>query len=232
MTTATDTFAVLSIDDRVRARRAEQEEPRDRTYVQLRRELDIGAFGANAIRAEAGKELVTERPATGYARDGHEELFVVIEGSATFTVDGQELEAPRGTAIFVRDVEAKRAAVAGEDGATILQLGGRRGQAWRPTPGEAMQEFFPQYEAKDYEAALRIAEQVLEEYPGNGLALFNVACMESLLGRTDEALEHLRAALEAAPELVENARTDGDLEPLRGDPRFRELVSDRMEQEA
>ena len=221
----TETYAALSIGERLDAARAEQEAPQDRTYLQVRRELDIGAFGVNAIRADAGKELVAERTATGYARDGHEELFVVLEGRATFTVDGKELDAPRGTSVFVREVDATRRAVAEEDGTTLLTIGGRRGEAWRPTPGEAMQEFFPHYEAKDYEAALRIAEDVLEDYPGNGLAYFNVACMESLLGRGDEAVAHLRDALEAAPELIEQARTDEDFAPLRDDSRFRELVA-------
>jgi tetratricopeptide (TPR) repeat protein len=231
MTTATETFSVLSIHGRLDERRQEQEEPQDRTYVQLRRELDIGAFGTNAVRADAGKELVSERSATGYAADGHEELFVVVGGNATFSVDGQEIDAPEGTAIFVRDVEAKRKAVANEDGTTILIVGGRRGEAWRPTPGEAMQEFFPLYEAKDYEGALRVAEQVLDEYEGNGLAHFNIACMQSLLGRKEEALDHLAAALEAAPPLVENARTDEDFAPIRDDPRFEQLTSERVKQE-
>jgi tetratricopeptide (TPR) repeat protein len=225
MATVADAFSALSIDDAVRARREEQEQPRERTYVQLRRELEIGAFGVHAVCADAGKELVSERTATGYARDGHEELFVVVGGSATFTVDGRELPGPPGTAVFVRDVEATRAAVSNEDGTTLLVVGGRRGEAWRPTPGEAMQEFFPLYDAKDYEGALAVAGQVLEEYPGNGLAYFNIACMESLLGRGEEALDHLRRALEAAPELVEQARTDEDLAPLRDDPRFGELVA-------
>lgn len=228
MTTATETFRVLSMDDRLRERATEQEEPQERTYVQLRRELDIGAFGVFVVRAEAGKSLVSERTATGYAADRHEELFVVTEGSASFTVDGQEIDAPRGTALFVRDVESKRAAVAGDEGATVLVVGNRRGEAWRPTPGEAMQPFFEPYGEKDYEGALRLAEQVLAEYPGNGLAHFNVACMQSLLGRKDEALENLRAALQAAPALAENARTDEDLAPIREDPRFAELVSDRV----
>jgi tetratricopeptide (TPR) repeat protein len=231
-TTTPDTFTVLSIDGRLDERRQEQEQPQERTYVQLRRELDVGAFGVFAVRADAGKRLVAERTTTGYAADRHEELFVVLGGAATFTVDGEEVDAPAGTAVFVRDVEAKRGAVATEDGTTLLVVGGRRGEAWRPTPGEAMQAFFPHYEAKDYEAALRIAEQALEEYPGNGLALFNVACMESLLGRKEEALAHLRSALDAAPQLGEQARTDADFEPLRGDARFEALVSERVEQEA
>jgi tetratricopeptide (TPR) repeat protein len=226
MTTAADTFTVLSIGERLDERQKAQEEPQDRTYVQIRRELDIGSFAVNAVRADAGKELVAERTTTGYAADRHEELFVVLAGRATFTIDGQEVDAPPGTAIFVRDVEAKRAAVANDDGTTIVVVGGRRGEAWRPTPGEAMQEFFPLYEAKDFEGSLRVAEQVLDEYPGNGLALFNIACMESLLGRKDEALEHLRAALEAAPALRENARTDDDFAPIGDDPRFLELVKE------
>ena len=58
--------------------------------------------------------------------------------------------------------------------------------------------------------------------------------MQSLLGRTDEAFDHLRAALEATPELLENARSDEDLAALRDDPRFRELApsGERVEQEA
>lgn len=224
MATATETFTVLSITERLAERRQEQEEPQDRTYVQVRRELDIGAFAANAVQADAGKDLVGERTTTGYGADRHEELFVVLGGAATFKVDGQEVDAPTGTALFVRDVEAKRSAVATRDGTTVLVIGGRRGEAWRLTPGEAMQEFFPLYEAKDYEGALRVAEQVLDEYAGNGLAHFNIACMQSLLGRTDEAFDHLRAALEANPELLDNARSDEDFAPIRDDPRFGELV--------
>ena len=140
-------------------------------------------------------------------------------------VDGDEIDARPGAAVFIRDVEATRAATAQEDGTTLLVVGGRRGEAWRPTPGEAMYDFMPLYEAKDYEGALRVSEEVLEEYPGNGLALYNLACMENLLGRSEDALDHLRDALEAAPPLTENARTDDDFASVREDPRFIALVA-------
>jgi hypothetical protein len=55
--------------------------------------------------------------------------------------------------------------------------------------------------------------------------LYNIACSESLLGRADDAFAHLEQALEAAPSLVENARTDEDFDPIRKDPRFDKLVS-------
>jgi hypothetical protein len=222
-TTAVDTFKALSLDESFA--NGESNAEAERAYVRLRRELDIEAFGAYAIRAEAGKDLVRERTANGPGADRHEELFVVVDGHATFTVDGQEVDAPAGTVVFVRDVEAPRAAVANGARTTVLVVGGRRGEAWRPTPGEAMQEFWPLYEAKDYEGALAVVRQTLDEYPGNPLAHYNIACMKSLLGRPDGALEHLRAAIEGHADFVSNARTDDDFASLREDPRFKELVA-------
>jgi tetratricopeptide (TPR) repeat protein len=222
---ATTTHTGISIEDRLRERREAQTEPRDRTYAQLWRELDIGAFGVHAVQADAGKELLPERTADGFSADGHEELYVVLSGRATFTVDGETGDEPRGAAVFVRDPDMKRSIVAQEDGTIVLVVGGRRGEAWRPTPGEAMYDFFPPYREQDYEGALRVAEQVLEAYPGNGLAFYNIACAESLLGRTEEAFGHLEAALEAAPPLVENARTDEDFAAIRDDPRFEKLIA-------
>jgi tetratricopeptide (TPR) repeat protein len=225
MATATDTFRVLSLDDAFRSGDGPPEG--GRVYARLRRDLDIGAFSAFAIRAGSGGELVRERTTTGPAADRHEELYVVVDGRARFTVDGRDIDAPAGTAVFVRDVEATRSAAAGDEPTTVLVVSGRRGAPWRPTPGEAMEEFWQLYQAKDYEAALAVARQALEEYPGNPLAHYNVACMSSLLGRPDDALEHLQAALEGHPDYVENARTDEDFAPLRDDPRFRELVAEK-----
>jgi tetratricopeptide (TPR) repeat protein len=225
MATTTDTFRVLSLDDAFQPGEGPNEAERE--FVRLRRDLDIGAFAAYAIRAGSGVELVRERTTAGPNADRHEELYVVVDGHATFTVEGQQIDAPAGTAIFVRDVEAVRRAVAGDEPTTVLLVSGRRGEPWRPTPGEAMEEFWRIYQAKDYEGALAVARQALEEYPGNPLAHYNVACMSSLLGRPDEALEHLQAALEGHPDYVENARTDDDFAPLRDDARFKELVAER-----
>jgi tetratricopeptide (TPR) repeat protein len=225
MATTTDTYRVLVLDDSFRAPQTGAEADSGRAYVPVRRELDIGSFGAYAVRAAEGKDLIHERTATGPGADGHEELYVVLDGSVGFTVDGNEIDAPSGTAVFVRDTDATRSAVAVGGEATVLLVGGRRGQAWRLTPGESMYEFWPLYEAKDYEGALAVVEQTLDEYPGNALAHFNIACMSSLLGRPDAALEHLGAALDAHPAFVENAREDADFLPLCDDPRFQALVA-------
>lgn len=223
MATTTDTYRVLALDDSFEPIGGAAED--DRAFVPLRRKLDIGAFGTYAIRAADGKDLVRERTATGPGADRHEELYVVLTGRARFAVEGEEIDAPAGTAVFVRDVEATRSAVAVDGETTVLLVGGRRGEPWRLTPGESMYEFWPLYEAKDYEGALAVVEQTLDEFPGNGLALYNIACMSSLLGRRDAALEHLQAAIDAHPPYAESAREDDDFAPLRDDPRFQRLVA-------
>jgi len=63
----------------------------------IRRTLGVTAFGINAYTAaNAGDEVVeehTEEPL------GHEEIYAVIRGRATFTVDGEEVDAPAGTLV-------------------------------------------------------------------------------------------------------------------------------------
>ena len=224
MATKLETFSVLSIEESFSQGNGAGEA--ERAYVRLRRELDIGAFGVYAVRANRDKALVGERTAAGPGADRHEELFVVVDGHAVFVVDGEEIDAPTGTAIFVRDPDVTRSATAREDGTTAIVVGGRRGEAWRPTPGEATEKFWPYYEDKDYEAALGIVREALNQYPGNALAHYNIACMSSLLGRRDDAIEHLRAAVAGHPPYVENARADDDFGSLRDDDEFRALITE------
>jgi len=221
MTTATETgFAVLSISEAAAA-----QENAERQNVRLRPELGIGAFGVNAVRAAAGTRVIGEHDESGPGSDRHEELYIVLSGHAVFTVAGQEVDAPHGTAVFVRDPELRRSAVAKEDGTLVVAVGAPVGRPFTITPGEAMRDFFEPYNAKDYAAALEIGRGILHRYPGNALALYNIACMEALLGRTDDALNHLGEALAGSDRLRENARTDDDFASLRGGPKFEELIA-------
>ena len=222
MRTATDTaFSVISIEQAALA-----QDDGERQRVRLRSELGINAFGVSAVRATAaGSQVVAEHDEIGPGADLHEELYVVLAGHAVFTIAGEEVDAPQGTAIFVRDPEVRRSAHAKDDGTIVVAVGGRPGEPFRVTPGELMRDFFEPYNAKDYGGALAIARGVLHAYPGNGLALYNIACMEALLGKPDDALTHLGEALEAAPRLRDNARTDEDFASLRGDDRFEGLLA-------
>ena len=102
----------------------------DGDFHLVRRHFDIRAFGVNGITGNAGDELVEphhERDDEGNLTDGHEELFAVMSGHAVFTVDGEDLDAPIGTLVFVRDPALIRSARATVDGTAILAIGGRAG---------------------------------------------------------------------------------------------------------
>ena len=105
----------------------------------LRHELGVGAFGVNAwLAPKAGDQAVEphdEKVADG-GTNRHEELYVVLRGAARFTVDGQEVDAPAGTLVFISDPGLTRAAVATADDTVVLAIGAARGVAFEPSDWE------------------------------------------------------------------------------------------------
>jgi tetratricopeptide (TPR) repeat protein len=188
----------------------------------IRRELDVRAFGINAWTAhEAGATLINEHDEDS----GHEELYVVTTGHATFTVAGDEIDAPAGTIVLVRDPKARRGAVAREAGTIVVSVGGPPGEAYKPLAWETNADVLQLFERGEYAEARRVLTEALDRYEEAGALLYNLACAEARLGNTNEAFERLRPALEGRPALRELAREDEDLQSLRGDPRFEELTA-------
>lgn len=182
----------------------------------VRRTLDVGAFGINAYTApNAGDDVVEEHTESAL---GHEEVYVVLAGRARFTLDDETLDAPARTIVFVRDPAVRRHARAEEPGTTVLAVGGPRGGSYQPSPWE---DFFfaERHRNTGYpEAYADEMAAVLEKRPEHPATLYNLACAEALAGRTDDALAHLRRALEQKPEWAEMAEKDDDLAGLRDHP--------------
>src|SRR4051812_15728335 len=178
----------------------------------IRRELGVQAFGINAWTAAAGERVI---PGHDEVPSGHEELYLVTAGRATFTVGGEEIDAPAGTIVFVRDPAAQREASAAEDGTTVLALGGRPGEAYRPRSWETNADVLPLFEEGKFEELKVVLLDALDRYEDRGTILYNLACTEAQLGETDAALEHLGAAIAERPGLAGNAREDSDLDPIR-----------------
>ena len=84
----------------------------------VRHHLGITAFGTNAYVGRAPGDLVIE----DHDEDEHEELYVVLSGAATFTVDGETFDAPQGTLVLVTP-PSQRVAHAAEPDTTILAIG-------------------------------------------------------------------------------------------------------------
>ena len=59
----------------------------------------------------------------------------------------------------------------------------------------------------------------------NAVLLYDLACMESLAGETEPALEHIVRSLELDPGLRSGAAADSDFAAIRDDPRFQALLS-------
>jgi hypothetical protein len=80
------------------------------------------------------------------------------------------------------------------------------------------------YEAGDYAEVADRGRELIEAHPENARLLYNVACCESLAARTAEAIEHLRAAIDLHGDLGSLAAGDSDLDAIRDEPAFRELL--------
>jgi hypothetical protein len=196
----------------------------------VRRRLGIEAFGVNAYSAdEAGQEVVEHHDETGSGAGKHEELYVVIRGRATFTLDEETIEAPTGSFVFVRERAVKRGARADEPGTTVLALGGKPGEAFEVSPWEYYFAAIPAFRDKDYAQGIEIVRQGLEHYPDNPSVLYTLACLESLNGDTDSALEHLGHCIAREPRIANWAREDSDLDPIRDDPRFESAIAGKSD---
>lgn len=188
----------------------------------IRRALGITGFGINAYSADRGGQLIEEHDETSGGSAAHEELYLVIAGHARFTVDGDEIDAPNGTLVFVPEARSRRSATALADQTVTVVVGGVPGtitaSAW-----EYAFAAEPAAEAGDHARAYDIVAEGLADHPEHPSLHYNLACYASLAGETDRALAHLAHAFAQSPETREWAATDADLDPLRSDPRFANL---------
>ena len=183
----------------------------------IRRRLGIRAFGMNAYTAEKVGDCVVEEHKEG---SGHEEVYVVLAGRATFTLGDEEQDAPAGTLVVIRDSSVLRHAVAAEEGTTVLAVGGKPGvhetSAW-----EYSFAAYGYLKEGRRERGLEVIREGLAERGGDDpRLLYDLACFESLAGDRDEALSNLLRAVEIDDRYREYAATDTDFQAIRDDPRF------------
>ena len=190
--------------------------------IPVREHLGIHAFGINAYTPGEDGTLIDEHDEAG---SGQEELYIVLEGHATFEVDGEAVDAPAGTLVFVGP-EARRKATGN---ATILAIGGTPGEAYQAIDwGDAWpshQESMTAYGERRYADALAAVRRALEHMPDHPGLNYNYACFATLAGETgDETFAHLRRSVELRPRFRDDARRDDDFAAVRDDPRFEEAL--------
>jgi quercetin dioxygenase-like cupin family protein len=186
----------------------------------IRRTLGVSAFGINAWTAtEDGQQIIGEHDeASGEA---HEELYVVLSGHATFTLDGDQVDAPTGTFVHVPDPTVKRGA-AGSAGTTVLVVGAKPGEAFTPSQWERSAEALRFWPTEEWDKAIEVLEGHLAETPDHAGTHYNLACAHARAGRPEVALDHLARAVELQASFAGYAQTDDDLASIRDDARFPE----------
>ena len=196
-------------------------ERRDRD-IPVREYLGIRAFGVNAYMPGEDGTLIGEHDESG---TGQEELYIVLDGIATFEIDGETVDAPAGTFVFVRPDSRRKATGDG----TVLVLGATPGEAYQGVDwGEAWpfhRESMIAYTEARYADALEAVRGALEHMPDHAGLHYNYACFATLAGDTgDETFAHLRRSVELLPRFREDAGRDDDLVDIRDDPRFDEAL--------
>ena len=186
----------------------------------IRHHFGITSFGVNSWTGRAaGDRIINEHDEA----EENEELYVVLQGRAVFELDGERVDAPAGTLVFANP-GVKRTAFAEEPETTIIALGGTPGQAYEPDGWELWSPLNPLYQAGKYAEAADRGRVLLEAHPQYPTVFYNVACCESLAGRTTDAIEHLRRAIDMSERFRALAADDSDFDPIRDDPAFKELI--------
>ena len=190
--------------------------------IPVREHIGAHAFGMNAFTPSDEGTLVGEHDESGTRQ---EEVYIVLDGPATFELDGETVDAPAGTFVFVGP-EVRRKATG--DG-TVLVVGGTPGEAYQGIDwGEAWPfhtESMKAYGEQRYADALEAVRGGLERTPDVAGLHYNYACFATLAGDTgDETFAHLRRSVELLPRFREDARRDDDFAAVRDDPRFEEAL--------
>ncbi len=191
----------------------------------VRHELGITAFGVNSwLGPNVGDRVIPE-----HAEDqegDQDELYVVVRGLARFQVGDDTFDAPQGTLVYVPAGPNWRTAFAEEAGTIVLAVGATRGKAFEVHGWEFWGPLYDMFMAGDYEGVIAKGRESIEANPQYGMPLYNLACVESLAGHPQDAIEHLRMAIEASPDPFRGlAREDSDFDGIRDEPGFRELIA-------
>ena len=89
-------------------------------FYKMRKALGTTAFGINEVRLLPNTAGVEHDESD----TGHEEVYVVMEGSGTFTIDGDPVAVGEGDYVRV-DADSNRVLVGGDQGVTFLVVGAR-----------------------------------------------------------------------------------------------------------
>jgi quercetin dioxygenase-like cupin family protein len=188
-------------------------------WLPLRAALGLQSFGVSAYRGDPGEVVVPEHRELGEGAGNHQELYVVMRGSARFEVENDSFDAPAVTFVLVERGERRRAE-ATEPDTLVLAAGAPVGEPYRVAPWEYGSRAAYARSLGDIDELERVVHEGTSTYGDHVTMQIGRACVAAQRGRIDDA----RAELEreyADPDFGDWARAQAAAEPLlapaRGD---------------
>ncbi|MCB9857426.1 MAG: dienelactone hydrolase family protein [Phycisphaerales bacterium] len=108
---------------------------------------------------------------------------------------------------------------------TFAASGAQQLRADEPTYNELRQQFESAYADKDYQKALDASKKLHEARPKIVAHIYNIACMNCLLGNKDEAYKWLDKLADSDFKDAEYLAEDADFRTMQAEKRFREIVA-------
>ena len=106
----------------------------DPVWYPLQHALGIDTFGANVFVAQWADQVLVEEH--DESASGQQELYLLLDGSAVFELDGEPVQLDRGGVLAITDQSVRRSAKALTAGATLLVVGAGSGSfasTWNPS---------------------------------------------------------------------------------------------------
>ena len=97
-------------------------------FRRVRASLGVTSFGMQVLQMPPDADFY---PNHDHAESGQEEVYVVLDGSADFDIEGDHVSAKRDTVVRVGP-QTKRTIKPGPDGVRLLCLGATPGEAYSP----------------------------------------------------------------------------------------------------
>jgi hypothetical protein len=83
---------------------------------------------------------------------------------------------------------------------------------------------------KNFKESIRLFKRVYFQFPKHQLGVtsaYNIACGYALNGQKEEALDWLELSVKSGFAKIDHLRNDSDLDSLRGEKRYKRLLTDR-----
>ena len=149
-----------------------------------------------------------------------------MSGRAIFELDDEQVEATPGTLVVTKPGTRGADGRPGRASDDDPRLRRSAGKVYDATGWELWAPLRPLYDVGEHAELSARLEDLIAANPQYSMLVYNLACSESLSGRTTDSIDHLRRVIDASEKHRAHARGDSDFDPIRDEPSFKALIGE------